>query len=57
MKEFQVIEPLHIFFYNMKEMPGFYESAKQGRFINRKFCKIMCSTSHYSINAGSLKCS
>ena len=56
LKEFPVKELLYIFLCNMKEMSEFCKSVKLGRFINKKFCKVMCNTSYYSINAGSLEC-
>ena len=36
MKEFHVKEPLHIFFYKMKEMSEFCKSVKLGRFKKKK---------------------
>ena len=52
-KIFTSNKPLYIFFYNIKEMSEFCKSVKLGRFINKNFCKVMCSTSHYSVKASS----
>ena len=53
MKEFHVKEQLYIFFYSMKEISAFCKSVKLGRFMNKIYFKLVCNTSHYSINSGS----
>ena len=53
MKEFHIKEPLYIFYYNTKEMSEFCKSVKLESFKNKRNCKVMCNTSHYSTNAGS----